>query len=126
MLNPINNHCRNLKNNQLAGPIPSTLTQIPNLKTLWVLISFFATLLKFAFRFGINTEIIFHIIYLLSKCCFLIILLAFTYSDLARNQLTGEIPRLLYWNEVLQYLWVHLSVEIKDFFFHHFVYVDEN
>ncbi|EXC20887.1 LRR receptor-like serine/threonine-protein kinase ERL1 [Morus notabilis] len=25
-------------------------------------------------------------------------------SDLARNQLTGEIPRLLYWNEVLQYL----------------------
>ena len=25
-------------------------------------------------------------------------------SDLARNRLTGEIPRLLYWNEVLQYL----------------------
>lgn len=28
-------------------------------------------------------------------------------SDLARNQLIGEIPRLIYWNEVLQYLWVH-------------------
>lgn len=26
---------RNLKNNQLTGPIPSTLSQIPNLKTLW-------------------------------------------------------------------------------------------
>lgn len=26
--------CWNLKNNQLIGPIPSTLTQIPNLKTL--------------------------------------------------------------------------------------------
>ncbi|GMQ07107.1 hypothetical protein CsSME_00051445 [Camellia sinensis var. sinensis] len=49
---------RNLKNNQLTGPIPSTLTQIPNLKTL----------------------------------------------DLARNHLIGEIPRLIYWNEVLQYL----------------------
>ncbi|GMP63551.1 hypothetical protein CsSME_00025188 [Camellia sinensis var. sinensis] len=24
--------------------------------------------------------------------------------DLARNQLIGEIPRLIYWNEVLQYL----------------------
>ncbi|XP_028074488.1 LRR receptor-like serine/threonine-protein kinase ERL2 [Camellia sinensis] len=50
--------CRNLKNNQLTSPIPSTLTQIPKLKTL----------------------------------------------DLARNQLIGEIPRLIYWNEVLQYL----------------------
>jgi hypothetical protein len=28
------------------------------------------------------------------------------FSDLAKNQLTGEIPRLIYWNEVLQYLWV--------------------
>ncbi|THG03246.1 hypothetical protein TEA_008114 [Camellia sinensis var. sinensis] len=51
---------RNLKNYQLTGPIPSTLTQIPNLKTL----------------------------------------------DLARNQLIGEIPRLIYWNEVLQYLYL--------------------
>ncbi|CAL5433606.1 unnamed protein product [Camellia sinensis] len=47
-----------MKNNQLTGPIPSTLTQIPNLKTL----------------------------------------------DLARNQLIGEISRLIYWNEVLQYV----------------------
>lgn len=27
-------YIRNLKDNQLTGPIPSTLTQIPNLKTL--------------------------------------------------------------------------------------------
>lgn len=26
--------------------------------------------------------------------------------DLAQNKLSGEIPRLIYWNEVLQYLWV--------------------
>jgi len=25
--------------------------------------------------------------------------------DLAQNTLSGEIPRLIYWNEVLQYLW---------------------
>lgn len=24
--------------------------------------------------------------------------------DLAQNKLTGDIPRLIYWNEVLQYL----------------------
>ncbi|KAM5584950.1 hypothetical protein ABKV19_004365, partial [Rosa sericea] len=48
----------NLKNNQLTGLIATTLTQIPNLRTL----------------------------------------------DLSRNQLTGEIPRLISWNEVLQYL----------------------
>ncbi|KAI7985637.1 LRR receptor-like serine/threonine-protein kinase ERL2 [Camellia lanceoleosa] len=49
--------CENLKS--IDGPIPSTLTQIPNLKTREVL---------------------------------------------ACNQLIGEIPRLIYWNEVLQYL----------------------
>ncbi|KAJ6743349.1 LRR RECEPTOR-LIKE SERINE/THREONINE-PROTEIN KINASE-RELATED [Salix viminalis] len=47
-----------LKNNQLIGPLPLTLSQIPNLKVL----------------------------------------------DLAQNRLSGEIPKLLYWNEVLQYL----------------------
>jgi hypothetical protein len=31
-------------------------------------------------------------------------LLVILFSDLAKNQLTGEIPRLIYWNEVLQYL----------------------
>ena len=37
-------------------------------------------------------------------------------SDLARNQLSGEIPRILYWNEVLQYLWVYFSFKINDLF----------
>lgn len=31
--------------------------------------------------------------------------------DLAQNNLSGEIPRLIYWNEVLQYLWVLFTLD---------------
>ncbi|CAI0404315.1 unnamed protein product [Linum tenue] len=76
----------NLRNNQLVGPIPSTLTQIPNLKTMSVL--FFTTLCRvFSLEISLNRYPS-----------------ASISSDLAQNQLTGEIPRLIYWNEVLQYL----------------------
>jgi len=34
----------------------------------------------------------------------------FFFRDLAQNNLTGDIPRLIYWNEVLQYLWVKTNV----------------
>ncbi|KAI3854863.1 hypothetical protein MKW98_001416 [Papaver atlanticum] len=54
----ISHSLRSLKNKQLTGPIPLSLSQLPIRNTL----------------------------------------------DLVQNQLTGDIPRLIYWDEVLQYL----------------------
>lgn len=52
------------------------------------------------------------------------LLFCYVYSDLARNRLTGEIPRLLYWNEVLQYLWVLSFLFV--FFFYVWLYLSRS
>lgn len=85
---------RILKNNQLIGLIPSTLSQIPNLKILWV-------------KFMLSITIGFNRDRAWGKITNAIKFIAL--RDLAQNKLSGEIPRLIYWNEVLQYLWVWLT-----------------
>ncbi|KAF8380404.1 hypothetical protein HHK36_027890 [Tetracentron sinense] len=81
-----------LKNNQLSGPIPSTLSQIPNLKTLWnfVLPCLYYDIIILV---GMVDPTLVFDLQILSHL-----------KDLAQNQLTGDIPRLIYWNEVMQYL----------------------
>lgn len=90
---------RILKNNQLIGPIPSTLSQIPNLKILWVSISAVFSSSHILKYFPDHNS------------------LSTVSRDLAQNKLSGEIPRLIYWNEVLQYLWVCLIMMITEIFF---------
>lgn len=67
------------------------------------------TLASSKFKSSVCILVLFLFWSVLLKVDHLLFLVTYWSRDLAQNKLSGEIPRLIYWNEVLQYLWVVLS-----------------